>query len=267
MKKGKIAIIIIISVLIVSILPCALEILIFRNNVYSALSNGEWGAFLGSYIGGALGGIGTLLAVFITTKETRKIQQENSMQIEDEKNRNEKRERKQFADEIAKDIATYTTDISKYFYACFFLSRLHREDMALKKELNEIDCKIREKQMELEGIRIKYGEENAQYLPTRKELEELKQQEWKIKCKIEENSKEKEENKADRTIANEHYFLLKMKLQNIQSGKGILEQLSVIHRNSTCPEGIDIRFIDTEADKLLNMTVQFIDEYINQKSI
>ena len=93
MPKKEIAIIVCISVCIVLMLPFALEIFIFRNNVYSVLSNGEWGGFLGSYIGGALGGIGTLLAVYITTKETRKTQQENSAQIESERKRNEKTER------------------------------------------------------------------------------------------------------------------------------------------------------------------------------
>ena len=80
MSKKKITMIIFISVLVIIALPFVLEIAIFRNDVYSVLSNGEWGGFLGSYIGGALGGVGTLLAVYITTKETRKIQQENSTQ-------------------------------------------------------------------------------------------------------------------------------------------------------------------------------------------
>lgn len=94
MSKKRIVIIVFASVFIVMILPYALEVFIFRNNVYSVLSNGEWGGFLGSYIGGALGGIGTLLAVFITTKETRNIQRENSAQIENEKRRNEKKGKK-----------------------------------------------------------------------------------------------------------------------------------------------------------------------------
>ena len=141
MPKKKIAIIVFISVCIVFILPFALEIFIFRNNVYSVLCNGEWGGFLGSYIGGALGGIGTLLAVYITTKETRKIQQENSVQIEDERKRNKKTERKQFADEIAKYIAIYITDISKYFYACRFSEGLHHEEQGLKDKLFQLEKK------------------------------------------------------------------------------------------------------------------------------
>lgn len=50
--------------------PILLEYLFFQNKIYSALTNGEWASFLGSYIGGTVGGIGTLAAVAITTKET-----------------------------------------------------------------------------------------------------------------------------------------------------------------------------------------------------
>jgi gas vesicle protein len=145
MSKKKIVVTIFIFAFVIIVLPFVLEIAIFRNDVYSVLSNGEWSGFLGSYIGGALGGIGTLLAVYMTTKETRKIQQENSTQIEDEKRRNERKERKQFADKIAKDIATYITDISNYFYACRALEQLYSNEKNLKGKLHRIDCQIGEK--------------------------------------------------------------------------------------------------------------------------
>ncbi len=260
MKKNKIAIIVFISVCIL-IFPFALEICIFRNNVYSVLSNGEWGSFLGSYIGGALGGIGTLLAVYITTKETRKIQQENLAQIESERKRNEKTERKKFADEIAKDIATYITDISKYFYACRFSKRLDDEERSLNDELKQIS----EKYHALDKSNI--DNDTQEYIAVQNELEKLKQKELEVKYQIERKSKEIEQNRANRTIASERYFLLKIKLQNIESGADILKQLKRIHDNSGNVEETDLYFISTETDKLLNMTVQFVDRYVNQKLI
>ena len=40
----------------------------------------DWDSFLGSYVGGLLGGLGTLIAVYITTSQTRDVQNENMQQ-------------------------------------------------------------------------------------------------------------------------------------------------------------------------------------------
>lgn len=118
MSKRQLKIIIFLSVVAILFMPFLLEMFIFRNEVYSALTNGEWGGFLGSYIGGAFGGIGTLLAVYITTKETREIQKSTLQQIEKDRALNARNERKQFANEIAEIIAKYISEISAYFYGC-----------------------------------------------------------------------------------------------------------------------------------------------------
>lgn len=76
-----------------------------------------------------------------------------------------------------------------------------------------------------------------------------------------------EYNKADRTIANERYFLLKIKLQNIEKGADILKQLKFIHDNSANVGDVDLDFISVETEKLLSMTVRFVDRYVNQKLI
>ena len=60
----------ILLIIVVVLLPFILEYAIFRNTFYSAISNSDWSSFLGGYIGG----IATLFAVYITTSETRKIQ-------------------------------------------------------------------------------------------------------------------------------------------------------------------------------------------------
>lgn len=52
----------------------------------SNLNNAEWASFLGSYVGGILGGLGTLIAVFITVKDSKESQlkneQDTTMRIE-----------------------------------------------------------------------------------------------------------------------------------------------------------------------------------------
>lgn len=146
MKKKDYLKTIIITVVVLLILfagiPLILEHLIFRNNVYSVLTNGEWGSFLGSYIGGIVGGAGTLIAMYVTTKETRKVQDENSNQLKEDRSLDSKKERKQFADGIAKDIASYITDISQYYYANCWSWDLQRKKNDAIHELEQIRSKI-----------------------------------------------------------------------------------------------------------------------------
>jgi len=265
MSKKKILVIILISVFVIVALPFVLEAVVFRNEVYSVLSNGEWGGFLGSYIGGALGGVGTLLAVYITTKETRKIQQENSVQIEDEKERTERKERKQFADEIANNIARYITNISKYFYANRALDRLDKDRDRLNKELSSIQQEIQAHYDTQKGLNIE--DDLDEYAKIDLEIDQLKQKKDGILIRLQNTEKDIEHNRGDRTIAIECYFLLKIKLKDIDEAKSILSQLEFIHNNSANVEGTDFNFINEETNKLLNMTVRFVDRYVNQKLI
>lgn len=55
-------------------LPIFIDIFIFGNNWPSNITNGEWASFLGSLIGGLLGGVGTLAAVLFSIKENRELQ-------------------------------------------------------------------------------------------------------------------------------------------------------------------------------------------------
>lgn len=64
--------------------PLLIYFLIIENNFPSKASNDAWTSFWGSY----LGGISTLIAVFITVKQTRDIQNENKI-IQDRITRNE----------------------------------------------------------------------------------------------------------------------------------------------------------------------------------
>lgn len=54
------------------ILPLAINNFIINNNYYSKATNDGWASFFGSYLGGILGGFGTLASVLITLRETRK---------------------------------------------------------------------------------------------------------------------------------------------------------------------------------------------------
>lgn len=68
---------IILMILAGIIIPTLVYKNIYSNSYYFNLSNNEWMVFLGSILGGLIAGIGTLMAVLITTAETRRIQNEN----------------------------------------------------------------------------------------------------------------------------------------------------------------------------------------------
>lgn len=91
-------------------IPIILNKYIFDNAYATNVSNDGWASFLGSYIGGAIGGIGTLVAMYITIKQTQK-------QIFDSENKNIQNERRKEANEIVDLVATFLSDISVYYDA------------------------------------------------------------------------------------------------------------------------------------------------------
>ncbi|MFD2672171.1 hypothetical protein [Marinicrinis sediminis] len=108
--------ILIVFLLLSIIIPFILEYVIFRNQIYSAISNGEWASFLGSFLGGIIGGIGTLVAVYITTLETRRIQEESEVNLEIDRESQRTFNRKKLIDDVAVIVAEFITDISAYYY-------------------------------------------------------------------------------------------------------------------------------------------------------
>ena len=81
---------------------------------------------LGSYIGGYVGGAATLIAVLKTLKRTDKIQKENL--IENEKNRqlSLKYKREEFAHKIAEYIAKYINEINVFYYNKLIMKDLQK---------------------------------------------------------------------------------------------------------------------------------------------
>lgn len=104
--KYQLSIFLLLAIIIV--IPALLEYLFFQNRIYSVLTNGEWASFFGSYIGGIIGGVGTLAAVAITTKETRKIQKDAVDYQNDLL-------KKEFKSKIVEIVSTYIADIEKYY--------------------------------------------------------------------------------------------------------------------------------------------------------
>lgn len=62
--------------LIICIIPILINYFIMGNDVPSFWDNSDWAGFLGSYLGGIIGGLATLFAIYITTRETRTLEKD-----------------------------------------------------------------------------------------------------------------------------------------------------------------------------------------------
>lgn len=265
MKKSNplktIGIIVAILLVLLAGIPLILEHFVFRNSVYSVLTNGEWASFLGSYIGGVVGGAGTLIALWVTTKETRKVQEENLNQLKEDRSLDDKKERKQFTDGIAQDISVYITNINNYFYACRFAEQLENDRYNANMQLNDIRNKIKCKFGHQEKMNVET--DTDEYARIEIEIAKLKVSEAEAAQKLQHIENEIDKNRADRTIANERLNILQIKLQNIPEAVTLLSQLEYIH-NHSFGLGTELDFMDKETHKLLNITVDFIDKYVNK---
>ena len=69
-KKLRIGMTGIVAFIAIVVIPLFLNEVIFNNNYYSKISNDGWAAFLGSYLGGLLGGAATLGTLYFTIKDS-----------------------------------------------------------------------------------------------------------------------------------------------------------------------------------------------------
>lgn len=249
-----------ISLLLFAIVPLILEHLIFRNNVYSALTNGEWSSFLGSYIGGILGGAGTLIAMYVTRGDTRLIQEENINQLKADRLRDSQKERKQFTDGLAQDISMYIANISNFFYACRHEARLTSDKDHIVDELDDIRSQIQSCFNQQKKLNIDTQIEEYNRIDI--SVNELRVREAKAESRLQRIEKEIDSNRVDRSVANEHLFILKIKLKNITEAQSIINKLDYIHKNSGNSK-VSFDFIEKETEQLLDLTVAFINYYIN----
>lgn len=243
-KIVNVIIIIVVIYLIVGIiLPFIFKYAIFESKTFSNLSNNEWAGFLGSYVGGILGGLGTLISVFITVKESRDMQIDNKKdtdkKILDDKEEREaerkedkklerQRERREFADDIAVYIGKYITHISKYYYACRWAESIDADFRQANDELRKVEREI----LTLNRKKDKTGVESDEFVQLDIEKNSLLDKKGILERKYNERLKEKERNsiEGNRTEANECFFILKTKLYNITEANSMLGQMDVLHK-------------------------------------
>ena len=154
---NAIVVIIVIYIVVGIMLPFIFKYIIFESTSFSNLTNNEWAGFLGNYVGGILGGLGTLISVYITVKESRDMQIENKKdtdkKISDDKTDREaerkddkklqgQRERRKFADDIAEYVGKYIAHISKYYYASKFTEMIDESFRQAKDKLCDVEREL-----------------------------------------------------------------------------------------------------------------------------
>lgn len=236
--------IIIIYTVIGIILPFVFKFVIFESTEFSNLTNNEWAGFLGSYVGGILGGLGTLISVFITVKESRDMQIENKkdtdqkiledkaereMQRKEDKILEAQREKRQFVDDIAVYIGKYITHISKYYYASRWAENLNSSFYTARDNLRRAENKL----IVLDDKISKLTSESDEYDQLKDERGRLIDQKDILEREYNEKLNEKEKNsiEGNRTEANECFFILKTKLHNIAEANELLSQLNVLQKD------------------------------------
>lgn len=261
------------------ILPILFKYLIFENTSFSNLNNSEWSSFLGSYVGGILGGLGTLISVYITVKETRNMQVQNKKDTDakllddkksrdaerkDDKAENEKKEKLKFTDGIAEYVGRYITYISKYYYSSLDDKKLCQDLDNLTTELNKCNNYIHDIGSKLELPDI----DSEEFISLNIKKENLTGKKQDLERKLLQLNNDIENNRkfGERTVANECFFILNTKLRDIPDAEQLLLQLKNVHNGVA--EHLDTdsfrnNWLENNTDELMNIFTQFKNSYCN----
>ena len=203
------------------------------------ISNEAIASFFGSYAGGVLGGLGTMIAMYITIRHTLKLQEENKKDTDqqivanrrdreaEQKQNEEVKEqeiRRAFANDIAVLLGKYIADISKYHYVSIFAEQ-YSESMKLAQ------ANMNQKELEYEKALERTGKKAC------KEMVAFDA----AKRKYEEKRKEYEDNSIQgrRIVANEALFTIQTKLYGIECAKPFLDCLFELHGKVGFEHGSD----------------------------
>ena len=169
-----------------------------------------------------------------------------------------KKERREFAEDIAVYIGRYITYISKYYYASKYAENLDQKlktkNDSLKKseeELIKIDAEI--EKVGCNSNRSRKLQLQREHILDKKLIAEKEYENAR-------RSRESNSLEGNRTIANECYFILKSKLNDIASAQKLISQLTVLHND--CVKNFDINDV-----WLMKNTNLLIDEYNNFKKV
>ena len=265
MKKSTV--ITIIAIMIIYLIVGIIIPFILKCTLFNSTSTDGWASFLGSYIGGVLGGLGTLIAMYMTIKQAIDMQTDNKKDsdqrmLDEIQRRNDeykrdkadrqKEQRREFADSIAELIGQYITDISKYHYASLVAESLLKRLQNARDELN----RKRQDYFSPDNSANIHTEERAlqEYYIAKERYDE-------VKAEYDENSKF-----GKRLAANEAFFTIKSKLSGIKEAEKMIELMETIHDGSGSyhQEASYGSWITCKCDLLIDEYQLFREKYINQ---
>ncbi|CEQ04098.1 Uncharacterised protein [[Clostridium] sordellii] len=224
-------------------------------------TSNDWIGFFGSYTGAILGGIITLIVMNVTIKSSEENLKKT---IAENKIIEERKERIEFCNGIAKLISNFCSESRKYRYLAKRIEKssddmvkLHevfikrKLDLAKNKEkensdeeCNQMDQEsLNEKYVHVELSELEYKEEKARF-------DDILQQMQKLN-----------------TV--QLYFELNVKLENIEDSKGLIEKINIVNKlgGSSVPQQKNklIKYYDKEFEiaiqDLLKETTNFIGKY------
>lgn len=244
-------------------------------------------SFIGSYAGGALGGLGALLAVFLTIRHSLKVQAENSKEAADrmteqnninqkehDRERNarqaeqERSARQAFADSIAEQLGVYITHISKYYFEAPKCEKLDEEVRQAYEEL-------RQKEAELESVRQAQvsgpGVSNNPSNELERKRAELEQEVAELKEAYQRKQDEEREHSrfAMRIEANEAYFIIETKLSGITEGASLLSCLQTVQREAGMDHDEPARgsWMEGKSKELMEEYREFSRRYVGSRGV
>ena len=244
------------------IIPIIFKYCIFENPELSNLTNSEWAGFLGSYAGGILGGLGTLIAMWYTVKTSLNIQKENNdamnIQLQSDIQRRDKESREKFANEIANHLGVYITDISKYYYANIELEKLEERKEHVAERLSE--------QEEEEHTFDIHFETMQSYVPMTSKNRVIPEKNRTERAYVDILHEERRiKEMAIRVKANEEYFIMQTLLKNIPTADNLCAELNEM-QNRVRDENVELteKWVEKEKDLLMWNYSEFRKTYIDK---
>ncbi|HBF2562757.1 hypothetical protein [Clostridioides difficile] len=224
--------------MLIILVPPILKFVIKIFERFVGNTSSEWLSFYGSYLGGILGGIATLMAVVITTNQTRIIQEENKKETRKIQEENKilqlQNNNKAFVDELASLVGEYCANISAYYYG--IKENKEIRDFLKKVHDNYTNGYITEQ--DYNHVKIIY---------------------------------ENEKHEVNREKSNSIYFILKIKLDNVENSASLLNLIECMHGYycfgySENKSLIDNKQFSNFTNKILEETSRFTNNYLKNRN-
>ena len=231
-------------------IPFALEHYVFQSKVPSALTNGEWSAFLGSYIGGIIGGFGTIIAVIMSTTQTDRIQSE-------QREESEVFRRQEFAYKISEEVARFVSTALRY--------QRNIIDGKISPEREEaLITTLSNKQQEHKewlGLEHTYSYDGDEILKWDAHKNILEADIERLKFQIQILNEKKVLALSNKTDFEQVYFFLKIGLSGVKDAKNLLNIMDSIiqHVEASNFSKYDLK---SDCNRLITITEDFAKKYV-----